>query len=109
MKKNKYITVKIFVLFFIFCFSQKTWFQNVENEQFGQMLIGLLGHSVEEIAVVEILEKSYGLKIEVTKSELLEKSITANIPKNDPELMLQAIAAIYEITLSHKEGKFILE
>lgn len=52
----KRITIKILILFLLFGFSQKIWPQNVKNEQFGQMLIELLGHSVEEITVVEILE-----------------------------------------------------
>ena len=52
----KQITIKILFLFLFFGFSQKMWPQSVENEQFGQMLIGLLTHSVEEITVIEILE-----------------------------------------------------
>lgn len=59
--------------------------------------------------VVDILRRSYDLEIEVKNPELLEKSITANIPKNDPVLMLEAIAAIYDITLVSTHSKYILQ
>ena len=59
--------------------------------------------------IVSILHNSYNMNVTVLNEEILAKKITANFPKNDPELILEAIAEIYSIELTKKEGRYILE
>jgi len=59
--------------------------------------------------IVDILQKSYGLSIQLQNEELSQKVISAQILNNNPKLLLKAIAEIYDINLVNKNESYILK
>ena len=62
---------------------------------------------VEEI--VSTLEASFNLNIKVKNKKLLKRKVTASIPKNDPELLLQALSEIYDIQILRSNNEITLK
>ena len=63
--------------------------------------------SIEEI--IETINNSYGMNVIIGNSKLKERKITATVDKNDPLLLLDAIAAIYNIEIINESNKLILK
>jgi ferric-dicitrate binding protein FerR (iron transport regulator) len=59
--------------------------------------------------IVKQLNNSYPINVTIGNKGLSTKKITASISNNNPELLLQAIAEIYEIELIKSEDKFVLK
>lgn len=59
--------------------------------------------------VIEMINKSYDLKVELGNQKLGQRKITTTIDQNDPMLLLTAIAEIYGIELIEDEKKIILK
>ena len=49
--------------------------------------------------VLDRVRHDFGWQIEVADAALLERRITAQIPQNDPEILFEALAALYDLTL----------
>ncbi|MEL7534076.1 MAG: FecR domain-containing protein [Bacteroidota bacterium] len=61
-------------------------------------------------AIIEQLENDFGWKVEVKDPSILGRKVKAEIPRNSPELLLEALSAIYNLeitTLGDKE--FLIE
>lgn len=61
------------------------------------------------IDIVDILQKSYGISISLQETKLESKLITAQVSENNPELVLKAIAEIYDIELISENDIYILK
>ncbi len=59
--------------------------------------------------IVAVLEASFDLNIKVKNKKLLKRKVTASIPKNDPELLLQALSEIYDIRIIRSNDEIILK
>ena len=59
--------------------------------------------------IVATLEASFDLKIKVDNQKLLKRKITASIPENDPELLLQALSEIYDIQIIRSNNNITLK
>ncbi len=59
--------------------------------------------------IVAVLEASFNLNIKVKNQKLLKRKVTASIPKNDPELLLQALSEIYDIRIIRSNEEIILK
>lgn len=59
--------------------------------------------------IVAVLEASFDLNIKVKNQQLLKRKVTASIPKNDPELLLQALSEIYDIQIIRSNGEITLK
>ncbi len=59
--------------------------------------------------IVAVLEASFDLNIRVENEQLLKRKVTASIPKNDPELLLQALSEIYDIRIIRSDGEITLK
>ncbi len=59
--------------------------------------------------IVATLEASFDLNIKVEHQELLKRKVTASIPKNDPELLLQALSEIYDIQIIRSNKNITLK
>ncbi|MEM6342258.1 MAG: FecR domain-containing protein [Bacteroidota bacterium] len=60
--------------------------------------------------IIEQLENDFGWKVEVKDPSILRRKVKAEIPRNSPELLLEALSAIYNLeitTLGEKE--FLIE
>ncbi|MDP5172534.1 MAG: FecR domain-containing protein [Bacteroidia bacterium] len=55
------------------------------------------GQSIQYI--VDRLAWEFDIEVEVTNKKLLEKRVTAVLQTNDPALLLEALAAIYDLTI----------
>ena len=62
---------------------------------------------IKEIVIQ--LNNSYPITVQIGNEKLANKKITASISKNDPVLLLQAIAEIYEIKLVQNGNSFVLQ
>lgn len=49
--------------------------------------------------VIQRLQEEFNWTVKVANQALLKRKITATIPKNDPELLLQALSEIYELDI----------
>ena len=61
------------------------------------------------VEILQVLERSYDLKIELTNENLKERIITASVGKNDPMLLLRAISNIYDIEMTAENNLIILK
>ncbi len=59
--------------------------------------------------IVEVLKASFNMNLEVKNQSLLKRKVTASIPKNDPELLLQALSEIYDIQIIRSKDQIILK
>lgn len=59
--------------------------------------------------VIETIKNSYNLDVSIGDENLKGRKITTTIKQNDPMLLLQAIAAIYDIEIILNENKIILK
>jgi ferric-dicitrate binding protein FerR (iron transport regulator) len=59
--------------------------------------------------ILSVLKNSYGLIVKLGSKKLKNRKITTSIAKNDPQLLLQAIAEIYNVEIIKKEGFIILK
>ncbi|NNF35323.1 MAG: hypothetical protein HKN68_14520 [Saprospiraceae bacterium] len=59
--------------------------------------------------ILEILKHSYGLEVALGNSSLKSRKISANVYQNDPHLLLEAIAVIYNIDMVEDAGQIILK
>ncbi len=83
--------------------------QNVDATHYGYWKTDKLSFIDESLeSIVNILQKSYNLTVSLQNSALKTKKITAHIPVNDPELLLKAIAEIYDIKLFYTNETYIL-
>lgn len=58
--------------------------------------------------VIQRLEDEFNWKVTVANQALLKRKITATIPKNDPELLLQALSEIYDLQIEQLDAKAYL-
>ena len=63
--------------------------------------------SIEE--VIATINNSYHLNVSLGNPRLKNRKITATVDQNDPLLLLNAIAAIYDIELIEQSDKVILK
>ncbi|MEM9916545.1 MAG: FecR domain-containing protein [Bacteroidota bacterium] len=69
--------------------------------------ISFSGESISE--VVRQLNRSFDLDIRIGNKRLKSKKISASIAQNDPQLLLEAIALIYNIKIIHQGDQIILK
>lgn len=55
--------------------------------------------------VIQRLQNEFDWTVRVTNQDLLKRKITATIPKNDPELLLQALSEIYNLKIEKVDTK----
>ena len=58
--------------------------------------------------VVQRLQEEFDWNVKVADQALLKRKITATIPKNDPELLLQALSEIYDLEIEAISNKTYL-
>ena len=59
--------------------------------------------------IVEQVQNDFGWRIRVNDAEILERTVNAQIPANDPELLFEALATIYNLKLEKTgEGQYVL-
>lgn len=58
--------------------------------------------------VIQRLQEEFDWRVRVADQALLKRRITATIPKNDPELLLQALSAIYDLEIEELTNKTYL-
>ena len=63
--------------------------------------------SIEE--VIHTINNSYPIQVSLGNQKLKDRKITATVDQNDPLLLLNAIAAIYDIKLIEESNKVILK
>ena len=63
--------------------------------------------SIEE--VIQTINNSYDLNVSLGNSKLKERKITATVNENDPILLLEAIAGIYDIKIIKESNNLILK
>lgn len=63
--------------------------------------------SIEEI--IQTINNSYLLNVELGNNKLKNRKVTATVDENDPLLLLNALAAIYDIEIIEKGDKLILK
>ncbi|MEL6922492.1 MAG: FecR domain-containing protein [Bacteroidota bacterium] len=49
--------------------------------------------------IIERLKDEFNLDVEVADAALLERKVTASIPKSNPQLLLEALSQIYELSI----------
>lgn len=59
--------------------------------------------------VISTINNSYDLQVELGNNKLKNRKITTTINQNNPKLLLEAIAGIYDIKIVYKENKIILK
>ena len=60
--------------------------------------------------VIQRLQNEFDWKVSVANQDLLKRKITATIPKNDPELLLQALSEIYDLKIEKMDDQtYIIE
>ncbi len=60
--------------------------------------------------IIEQLENDFGWKVEVKDPSILRRKVKAEIPRNNPELLLEALSAIYELKVTALgEKEFLIE
>ncbi|GLR18196.1 FecR family protein [Portibacter lacus] len=59
--------------------------------------------------VINTINNSYELDVSLGNPKLKDRKITTTINQNDPLLLLNAIAEIYNIRLIHQNGKIVLK
>lgn len=77
-------------------------FDSWRNDQ-----ISFKNTSIEDIILT--INNSYGLNVEIGTKSLRDRNITATVNKNDPMLLLEAIAEIYNIKIIQDSNKIILK
>jgi len=64
--------------------------------------------SIEKI--ITRLENDFGWKVKVKNAELLKRKINASIPENNPDLLLEALSAIYDLKIKKLNDKnYVIE
>ena len=59
--------------------------------------------------IITQIENDFGWSIKVENKALLERKVNAQIPKNDPLLLFEALAAIYDLTIEKvADGQYII-
>ena len=59
--------------------------------------------------LIKTMNHSYDMDVQLGSSKLQNRKITATVDKNDPMLLLDAIAAIYDIEIIKESNKLILK
>lgn len=60
--------------------------------------------------IIARLHNDFGWQIEVKDEALLDRKINAQIPENNPKLLLEALSAIYDLRIEqNKEGHYLIE
>lgn len=60
--------------------------------------------------IVEQLASDFGWKLEVKDRQLLDRKINAEIPRNNPQLLLEALSALYDLNIkSISDNHFLIE
>ena len=58
--------------------------------------------------VIQRLQEEFDWRVTVANQALLKRKITATIPKNDPELLLEALSEIYDLEIERLDNKAYL-
>ncbi|MFK7981564.1 MAG: FecR family protein [Saprospiraceae bacterium] len=58
--------------------------------------------------VIQRLQDEFNWEVTVANQDLLKRKITATIPKNDPELLLEALSEIYDLEIEQLNDKAYL-
>lgn len=60
--------------------------------------------------IIERLQQDFNWKITVTDEAILQRKITAQIPENDPELLLEALSVLYDLNIQQlSEREYLFE
>lgn len=80
--------------------------KNVETEHYNAWKKGKLAFKNEKLStIINTINNSYALNISLDTPKLASRKVTASINKNDPILLLDALAVIYDIKLIKKSDK----
>lgn len=64
--------------------------------------------SIEQI--IKRLENDFGWKVELKNSEILKRKINATVPENNPNVLLEALSALYDLKIKKiGEGSYVIE
>ena len=58
--------------------------------------------------VIQRLQEEFDWRVTVADQALLKRKITATVPKNDPELLLEALSEIYDLEIERLDNKAYL-
>ena len=61
-------------------------------------------------SIINRVENNFGWKVELRNQEILKRKINANIPENNPKLLLDALTAIYDLKITKiNEQHYVIE